>query len=194
MQLTSVSTVFRWPWPNWASAFADAQFGVINNQQRLSSNHHPQHLAPPPHITTVPTSPPSPTATAAHSRHRLPTNMAHDHQWQRGNATSLATMTRTDNPKTTKKAREWMQTTPLLTNTGQHPRTDTGDDEPRWDSSPPPLDFSDSKSRCHITVSEVATRRQTMLSFVVIVRTPRWAPFIPYSSQSTLLRHMTTRG
>jgi len=47
-----------------------------------------------------PTSPPSPTATAAHSCHRPPTTTAHDHQWQRGNAMSLAaTTTINDNPK-----------------------------------------------------------------------------------------------
>jgi len=83
-QLTSVSTIFRWPWPNWALANADAQFGVINNQQPLSSHHHPRHLAPPPHITTVPNS---------HGHRQPPTTTAHDHQWQRGNATSLAAMT-----------------------------------------------------------------------------------------------------
>jgi len=101
MQLTLVSPVFRWPWPNWASAFADAQFGIINNQQPLSSYHHPRHLAPP-----------SPTATAAHTRRRPPTNMAHDHQQQCGNATSLSTMTtRTNNPKwwpaPTNRHRQW---------------------------------------------------------------------------------------
>jgi len=86
-QLTSVSTIFGWPWPNWASANTDAQFGIINNQQPLSSHHHPQHLAPLPHITTVPNS---------HSYHWLPTTTAHDHQWQCGNTMSLAaTTTRT---------------------------------------------------------------------------------------------------
>jgi len=38
------------------SVFADAQFGVIKNQQPLSSNHHPRHLAPSPHVTTIPNS------------------------------------------------------------------------------------------------------------------------------------------
>jgi len=137
MQLTSVSTVVGWPWPNWASANADAQFGVINHQQAISSNHHPQHLAPLPHVTTVPTSPWSPTATAAHSCCQLPTNMAHDHQQQRGNTTSLAAMTpgpTTPNDKESPKT----NANDLLTNDGQHLRTDTGDGEPRWDSLPPP--------------------------------------------------------
>jgi len=96
------------------------------------------------------------------------------------------------NTQTTKKAQTWTWMTPPLTNDGQHLRTDTDDNEPRWDSLPPPIHFSDIKSRCHIAISDMATRQQTTSSFVIVARTPWWAPLIPHSSQPTLLRHSDT--
>jgi len=203
-QLTSVSTIFGWPWPNWASANTNAQFGIINNQQPLSSHHHPWHLAPLPHVTTVPNS---------HSRCRLPST-AYNHStwppmamWQhhitshndhqdlpltaaidclqpQHTPTNGNVATPHHSPQwpperlqTTKNAQERTQrtqTTPPLTNEDQHLWTDTGDDAPRWASSlPPPFFFSNTKCRCHVAVSDVATKWWTTdSSFIVIVRAP----------------------
>jgi len=187
MQLTSVSTVLGWPWPNWVSANANAQFGVINNQQPLSPNHHPQHLTPPPHITTVPNShgcSQLPSTTYNHGT-RPPMAMwqchitsSNDHQdWQ---------------PQTMNNTHKWIQTTLLLTNDSQHLWTNTGDNKPRWDSLPPPHPFLWHR----IQVPHHWWRHGNQMTnddvIIVIVRRPWWVPPIPCSSQPTLLRHWMT--
>jgi len=54
-------------------------------------------------------------------------------------------------------------TTAQLTNDGQHLRMDTGDDVSRSACSiHPPLIFSNTRCRCHIAVSDVATKQRTM--------------------------------
>jgi len=60
----------------------------------------------------------------------------------------------------TKNTQERIWTTPPLTNNGQHLQTDTGDNVLRSASSlPPPFFFcSNTKCRCHITVSDVAMK------------------------------------
>jgi len=159
---------------------------TINNLF-LPTTHHPRHLTPPPHITTVPMSPLSPTATATHSCRRPPTTMAHDHQQQCGNAMSLAaTTTRTNNPKwqtLPTNEYEWpyhsqmtYEQTKAMMSRGETARL-------------PPIHFSDTESRCHVADSDVATKRWMTTSFVIVVRRPWWVPPIPCSSQPTLLRH-----
>ena len=111
--------------------------------------------------------------TIPNSHRRLPTNMAHDHQWQCGNATSLATTTRTNNPKRRRKPkneRKQPHHSQMMASTYKWTQATTSRGET---ACLPPIDFSDSISRCHITVSDVATRRQMMMSFVVVVRTPQ---------------------
>ena len=92
-----------------------------------------------PHVTTVPNShghsqPLSTTynhgtwpPTATWQRHVTSSN---DHQDQQPQTTN--------NTQMTNNTQKWTWTTLLLTNNGQHLWTDTGDDEPRWDSLPPP--------------------------------------------------------
>ena len=51
---------------------------------------------------------------------------------------------------------------PRLTNDGQHARTETGEKEPRWGSPPLTTDLTNTESRCHVAVGNVATKRRTM--------------------------------
>ena len=51
---------------------------------------------------------------------------------------------------------------PWLTNNGQHTRTETGEKEPRWGSPPLTTDLTNTESRCHVTVGNVATKRSLL--------------------------------
>jgi len=120
MQLTSVSTVFGWPWPS-----------IINNVFLPTTIHDTWHHHP--------TSPPSPR----HHRPQQPPSTTYKHGIQPPTAMWQHHVTshndhQDQQPQVMKKAQEWMQTTPPLTNDGQHLWTDTGDDEVRWDSLPHP--------------------------------------------------------
>jgi len=160
------------------SANSDARFGIINQQQHLAFNHHPRHLGPPP-------------PHHYHHQQPLPLTAAIDclqprHTTNNGTTNGNMAMPRHElqqppaQPETTKNTQKWTQTTPPVTNDGQHPRTDTSDNKPRWDSSPPPpLLHSNMKPRCHVATSNVATKQRTTnlgrcSLFVVVVRAPRW--------------------
>jgi len=78
--------------------------------------------------------------------------------------------------------------TARLTNDGQVPRTDTGGDYPRWVKSPLlTMQFVNTKSRCHVAVCDMATKRQTMTNVVIhhccLFLTAQWVPprptFVP---------------
>ena len=53
---------------------------------------------------------------------------------------------------------------PRLTNDGQHARMETGEKEPRWGSPPLTTDLTNTESRCHVAVGDVATKRRTTTS------------------------------
>ena len=53
---------------------------------------------------------------------------------------------------------------PWLTNDGQHAQTETGEKELRWGSFPLTTDLTNTESRCHVTHSDVATKRRMTTS------------------------------
>ena len=135
--------IFYAVYTNWLITFlermlanSDARFGIINQQQPLAFNHHPWHLAPLPPCHYHPQQPLPLTAAIDHLQPQHTTNNRttngdvamphHKPQWPPAQ------------PEMTKNTQKWTQMTPLLTNDGQHPWTDTSNNEPRWDSSPPP--------------------------------------------------------
>jgi len=135
--------IFYALYTNWLIAFlermsanSNAQFGVINQQQPLAFNHHPRHLSPPTPGHHHPQQPLLLTATINRLQPRHTTN----------NGTTNSNVATPHHepqrppvqPQTMKNTWKWTQTTPLLTNNGQHPWTDTRDDKPRSDSSPSP--------------------------------------------------------
>ena len=130
---------------------------TINNLFLPTTIHNTSHHHP--------TSPLSPTAMAAHSCHRPPTTMAHDHQWQCGNATSLAAMTtRTDNPKRwTTPTNEYKQPYCSQTTASTYEQTQATTSQGET-ACLPPIHFSDTESRCHITDGDMATKWQMMMS------------------------------
>ena len=53
---------------------------------------------------------------------------------------------------------------PWLTNDGQHAQTETGEKELRWGSPPLTTDLTNTESRCHVAVGDMATKRWTTTS------------------------------
>jgi len=153
-KMTSIYSVYHGHRPNRASANADARFGCQQTCQQTTTsflNHHHHHPQRPPMTPTHDTHPSSPH----HCHHPPPTTT-----WTR--RYTIQTMQEHHVSRRQVNGRRWWwRGMSMDVWRWQHhvqPQVSTSSPSLQSKPTPPPTFFADREARCHVAVSNVATK------------------------------------